>query len=93
MKDWQEILKELAKKLPPSLAFPALMVFVGVFLREQLPPQWRVVPFLLAVLGVVVNVLIEIVQARRKANLPKWAKPKYKAVPKKASSSRATKTR
>ncbi|HNB53658.1 MAG TPA: NACHT domain-containing protein, partial [Anaerolineales bacterium] len=67
MKDLQPPLKELAQKLTPSLAFAALMVFVGIVYREQIPAPWRVVPYLLAVLGVVVNVLIEVIQARAKS--------------------------
>jgi hypothetical protein len=36
MKDWLDIIKELTKKLTLSLTFAALMVLVGIFLREQI---------------------------------------------------------
>jgi formylglycine-generating enzyme required for sulfatase activity len=49
MKDWQDLLKELAKKLTAPLAFAALIVIVVALLGRNIPPAFKNLIYLVVV--------------------------------------------
>jgi formylglycine-generating enzyme required for sulfatase activity len=68
MSDWKSTLfTELAKRLNRWLAFAALMVIIGLLLWERLPVTYRPLPFLLALLGVLLDAILTMIRIRNQS--------------------------